>query len=60
VQVACSDWVGIGRLMLKGGSAFSPFYFWSMFRFCLGELGLSALLGWVVIGWSWNWGWRVE
>jgi hypothetical protein len=60
VQVVCCDWVRIGRLMLKDVSAFSPFHFWSLCELCLGELVWSAMFGRVVIGRSWNWGWRVK
>ncbi len=59
VRVVCCDWVRIGHLISKGVSAFFPFQFWCLCELCLGELGWRAAFGRVVIGRSWNWGWRV-
>ncbi len=60
VRLVGWDWWKIDTPILKfvfGVTAFSPFWFFPIFKLLLESLGLVALFGRVWIGWNMNWGW---
>ena len=42
--MVCCDWMSIRCPMLKGGNAFSPFYFWFLCWLCLGKAWFECVV----------------